>query len=302
MKFGGHETFALRTNWLPNGVRLLHRNAAAFTGAELADALGVGSNMAKSINHWLTQADLAERPERGQPPRLTPFGKLVQKHDPYFLKRGTWWAIHINLATRPNGPAAWRFFFGHHATENFDREACLGEFMRWTQERLGKQASSDTKARDLSCLLSSYATAAAAEHIDPEDGSECPLRQLGLLEHSSTSGHYRRSRGQRELPAAILAYACARMQQANNAASGKHSSSIDLEQAMADPCGPYRVLGLSLEAYADAMQAAAGQLRQQDFKLEQLAGSRSLTLRNLPPHQWLEQYYTAAGVRRRKRG
>lgn len=301
MKFGGHETFALRANWLPNGVRLLRDDPAAFTGTQLADALGVGSNMAKSISHWLVQAGLAERPKRGQPPRLTELGKLVARRDPYFLKRATWWALHVNLATRPGGPAVWSFFFSSYGAERFERGACLNEFRQWAEHSSPKQASADTRARDLGCLLASYATAVPPEPVDPEDGSECPLRRLGLLTYSPASGYYQRGRERRGLPGAVLAYAFARMlERRGEELGGRGHVDVDVEESLTDPCGPYRLFGLSFDAYGEELQAAAVSLRPADFALEQLAGRRSLRLRRRPPAKWLEISYAAKKPRRQR--
>lgn len=54
MRFGGHETFAVREGWLYKGLSLLHERPDAFSDPFVADLLGVGRNMAKSIRHWLS--------------------------------------------------------------------------------------------------------------------------------------------------------------------------------------------------------------------------------------------------------
>ena len=75
---------------------------------------------------------------------------------------------------------------------------------------------------------------------------------------------------------------------------------VDIEETLTDPCGPYRVLGLNFEAYGEELQAADASLNKADFALVQLAGSRSLRLRGLPPEGWLKLAYEARSRRRRK--
>ena len=64
MRFGGHQTFFVREGWLAKGLGLLRDDATAFDDPYVADQLGVGRNMAKSIEHWLLATGIAERSER----------------------------------------------------------------------------------------------------------------------------------------------------------------------------------------------------------------------------------------------
>ena len=49
-----------RAGW-PRGSGLLREDASAFDDPHVADQLGVGRNMAKSIEHWLLATGLAEK-------------------------------------------------------------------------------------------------------------------------------------------------------------------------------------------------------------------------------------------------
>jgi hypothetical protein len=51
MRFGGHETFAIREGWLHKGLMLLANHPARVDDNHVADWLGVGRNMGKSIKH-----------------------------------------------------------------------------------------------------------------------------------------------------------------------------------------------------------------------------------------------------------
>ena len=61
MKFSGHETFAIREGWLHKGLKLLIEEPELLYDEYVADFLGVGKNMSRSIRHWLEVTGLAER-------------------------------------------------------------------------------------------------------------------------------------------------------------------------------------------------------------------------------------------------
>ena len=90
MRFGGHQTFFVREGWLAKGLALLREDASGVRRHPyVADQLGVGRNMAKSIEHWLLATGLAEKTERrgrgrsGQPRlKVTELGEVVSLHDP----------------------------------------------------------------------------------------------------------------------------------------------------------------------------------------------------------------------------
>ena len=57
MKFSGHETFAIREGWLHKGLKLLIEEPELLYDEYVADWLGVGKNMSRSIRHWLVVTD-----------------------------------------------------------------------------------------------------------------------------------------------------------------------------------------------------------------------------------------------------
>jgi len=129
MRFGGHETFAVREGWLSKGLNLIKDDPRAFEDPFVSDSLGVGRNMAKSILHWLTVTGLA-RKEKDRSLSVTDTGEAVFKHDPYLLSVGTWWALHVNLVTHKEDAAVWRVFFDSFPHERFDRIGCVEEMRR----------------------------------------------------------------------------------------------------------------------------------------------------------------------------
>src|SRR5688572_17236500 len=100
MKFAGHETFAIREGWLHKGLKLLRSSPELLHDPYVADWLGVGRNMGKSIKHWLIATGLANvSGGSGKQLQLvsTQLGDLIASRDPYFVQIGTWWALHIEL-------------------------------------------------------------------------------------------------------------------------------------------------------------------------------------------------------------
>ena len=143
MRFGGHQTFFVREGWLAKGLALLREDASAFDDPYVADRLGVGRNMAKSIEHWLLATGLAEKTERrgrgrtGQPRlRVAELGEVVAQHDPWFLDPGTWWFLHINLVRTPAHAATWHWFFNHYASSRFERATVVAQLEQHERMRL----------------------------------------------------------------------------------------------------------------------------------------------------------------------
>ena len=84
IKLKGHETFALREGWLNKGLAKVDANPKVFSENYGADALGVGSNMAKAIRYWLKAGKFMEEPPKKYF-RLFP-GNEVRLMNAYFVK------------------------------------------------------------------------------------------------------------------------------------------------------------------------------------------------------------------------
>ena len=56
----GHESFIPREGWITKALFAIQRDPMLFTVASGADALGVGTNMAKSIRYWMRTAGLTD--------------------------------------------------------------------------------------------------------------------------------------------------------------------------------------------------------------------------------------------------
>ena len=85
MKFSGHETFAIREGWLHKGLKLLIEEPKKLYDEYVADFLGVGKNMSRSIRHWLEVTGLAER--------------VTSKESQISVKRNRAWQVLFMIET-----------------------------------------------------------------------------------------------------------------------------------------------------------------------------------------------------------
>ena len=180
IKLKGHETFVIREGWLSKGMKAVAENPKVFSEMYGADALGVGTNMAKAIRYWLKAAGLTIE-KTGKGVFLSEFGEMVYHYDPYIEEDFTLWCIHINLAENEELATVWYLFFRYCEAEEFTREE-LEELM--AEEVCRYKGDADFSRRSLSddchVLLQMYGRE-KLEEVDPEDKKICPLVRLGLL-------------------------------------------------------------------------------------------------------------------------
>lgn len=289
MRFGGHETFAVREDWLSKGLFLLKDEPEAFEDPFVSDALGVGRNMGKSIWHWLQVTGLIEKRAGESVPRTTPVGRAIFKHDPYMLQSGTWWALHINLVAQDKQAIAWPWFFNRFGRDRFDRSQCVEQLQRFIALENQRQPSPKTLARDIGCLLATYALPVPPEQVDPEEGQDSPFRRLELLTHYRDSGTYAFNRRVKDIPPALVGYAFAR----NWADEREQILDIDVgfTEALAHPGGPGRAFALTAEGLVDLLGRAEAALGQAEIRTRLMGAERTVQVKGRPPAAWLEIHY-----------
>ena len=212
MRFGGHQTFYVREGWLSKGLKMLLEDPDRFDDPYVADYLGVGRNMAKSIEHWLQATGLAEnhgRRRAGSLPRLTAtrLGETIWECDPYLTHSATWWFLHINLVCSPEHATTWNWFFNDYPSNRFDRSALYVSLARQERARSRKSPAQKTLERDISCFLGSYATDVPYRKKDPEEEIDCPFQDLCILRHYRASGYYEVNRRKKAVDPEVVLYA-----------------------------------------------------------------------------------------------
>ncbi len=295
MRFGGHETFAVREGWLHKGMKLLLKDPAQLDDKFASDLLGVGRNMAKSIRHWLFATQLAERRiEAGSRKHsgleATRLARTISERDPYFLEQGTWWALHVNLVNNPEHATTWWWFFNHFLHTRFERATCVEGLRRYLTLHEKRIPRLKTLQRDVACLLTTYSRDIPPTPADPEDATDSPFSELGLLAHSRESGAYGREPiAAGTVPSELIPYALLAADQR----LGKEKRHIEI--AVREAClvtgGPGRCFGLDLDAFYEACIEAEAHLGRDRFQVVSLAGERILRFEAASRERWLESYY-----------
>lgn len=292
MRFGGHETFPVRETWLSKGLRLAASDGKSFENPLVADLLGVGSNMAKSIRHWLRLTGLIEPGDGGglAPSQL---GELVLRRDPAMLRAGTWWALHVNVCSQSEDAIAWHWIFSRYSgDQRFDRVQCVDALTRHLNSEGQRMPSQRTIGGDVACLLATYARPVPPPQEDPEEAIDSPFRQLGLMVHYRETDTYRIDRGPKPIPPEIVCYSMAVAFLEERAAGGWFD--VQMREAVARPGGPGRVLALSPDAFAAALAEVEKCLGPDAVRSEMVGGDRTIRLKAIKPLDWLANYYSRA--------
>ena len=302
MRFGGHETFAIREGWLHKGLKLLIEQPELLVDEYSADWLGVGRNMAKSIRHWLLATGLADKAQAEATKKSahlieSELGQLIYERDPYFSEIGTWWALHVNLVNTPDHAASWVWFFNNFNLNRFERSVCVESLRRHMQLIYKRMPNPKTLQRDIACLLNSYAKKIPEENLDPEEALDCPFVELGLMTYFRTSGYYRTHQGPKDIPPQLLGYALSKSM--NETIDGKGHIDITVRQAAQMPGGPGRAFILTGESLFEVALSAESGAKSEEIKIAGLAGERVIRIPRKSPLDWMREYYTTLGSKER---
>lgn len=300
MRFSGHEKFPIREGWLHKGLTLLVEEPELLMQDDAADWLGVGRNMGKSIRYWLEVTGLSQPAEqvgrRVLSLKASDLGDIIFEKDRYFAEPGTWWALHLEVVNNVEQATTWAWFFNHFARARFTKADILDALRRYLELHATKRTPPRPKTleQDVNCLLSSYARPIPEEWSDPEEGTECPFRALGLVHYLRSSGVYQMSFERPDLPPELFAYGLARAFAAD-APEEARQLEIGLGQAAGHLGGPGRSFCLTTEGvFEQAMRLEAA--FPDEMEIGGLAGERILRLKNRLSLDWLTQYYLSRGV------
>lgn len=183
IKLKGHETFVLREGWLNKGMRAVATVEKVFSVNYGADALGVGSNMAKSIRYWMRAGGYLDDSNKSNI-KLTDIGRIIYKNDPYLEDDFALWIFHVNLALDKDYATSWYLFFNEIEADEFTREE-LSELLRSQIIRMtGDEHVSERSIRDDAAALINMYVREKIENYDPEDKKISPFARLGLVKKS----------------------------------------------------------------------------------------------------------------------
>jgi hypothetical protein len=295
MRFGGHETFTLREGWLVKGLNLLLDNPKAFFDKnDLANALGVGVNMGKSIEHWLlatklvTKNPLQTAREKGIKYELTELAQVIHKHDPFMTQEETWWILHMKMIQNPDYAATWDWFFNDYGEMKFDKIRLIKRLMDREKTLFKKMPSRNTIERDISCFLNTYAQPIPREIKDPEEDYGCPFQELRLMNHQKNSGTYELLRRPRKICPELFLYS---LSQTNGEIIGSHDFTLSFLSKQRS--GPLQAFCLSSEGLFELAMEVEQSAAQYGYSIRSLAGDRQIVFSNPGTVTLLSNMYKA---------
>jgi hypothetical protein len=295
MRYGGHQTFPIREGWLTKAINLLETDPAAFTRKDLSEVLGVGTNMAKAIEHWIVVTGLATRlpaKEAHQQKRkyvLTPFGRIVAKHDPFLTAEDTWWLLHINIVNDESNAVTWSWFFNDFAEKRFEKSNLVGRLMRHERSTATRPASEKTIERDISCFLASYAKPVPREKKDPEEDLGSPLQDLGIMSSFRATGAYELHRRAHDITPEVLLYSIVKSGLLGSGDEG--DLDFTFTHLTHQRSGPLQTLVLSAEGLFESLLAAERETDEYQLSVRGFAGDRQITMKNVSAERLVENLY-----------
>lgn len=182
----GHESFVLREGWLTKGLKAVNDNSRVFFENGGADALGVGTNMAKSIRYWLRTSELTKESQKDGV-TLTELGNLILQNDPYFEDIFSLWVVHSNICRNFRLATSWNIFFNNIDVTSFRRDELVSMMTESVINITGDTTPPERSVTDdCSAIVQMYTENNDISH-DPEDKKNSPFSALGLLKKVDSS-------------------------------------------------------------------------------------------------------------------
>ena len=193
-RFGGHQSFALRTAWLPKAAQAIQDGDDVFTDPLRGVLrLGLGKNMVESLRAWVEAYGIAVRADGAW--RLTELGEAVLGaggYDRFLEDEQTLWLLHWNIASlRENAFFAWELLINRWSERYFTTSEVMTAFAR-EAERTGRALSSVSARQHFDVWLHTYLR---GRNGRGEEGIDSPLSSLGLV---SRAGDRETAVGRRE--------------------------------------------------------------------------------------------------------
>lgn len=249
IKLKGHETFALREGWINKGLAEVHKNPKVFLENHGADALGVGSNMAKAIRYWLKAAEFIEEiPKQGA--KLTDIGSFVFNNDTYLEGTFALWIFHINLAWNKDMATSWYAFFNEVKLNEFTKEELIYQLLNiMTVLAEGQNVSERSLRDDVNVLLSMYVKEHGKDY-DPEEKKFSPFAKLELVKRDGDK-YFKNQPDADKLQDYVVLYGLQKYFRYKN------SDSAGIEELLNNPLSPGRILNLKRVAFNEYIDSLA---------------------------------------------
>ena len=299
MKLGGHETFYPRPGWFTKGLlHLLSDGLGTFSSPAVADELGVGRNMAKSIGWWLHVMGLGSRASRIGPMELTDFGAVVAERDPFMVQLGTWWLLHASAMTSATDSSL-PWFFSPQREDRADRTALTEALLKEVSSGKARPPAIKTVQREVAAVLHAYAVPVPRPCADPEDNLGSPLHRLDLWRHLRASDRFERSEPTAAPPEALGTVLSAL---ATNQSAQSLQEGLLLDIAVSSPLigRAGALFGRSREGVLDIVDAGESALGPSTMSLRSLAGERVVTVMSARAATWATTFYDRIATKSRE--
>ncbi|MDP4096284.1 DUF4007 family protein [Paenibacillus sp. P96] len=285
MKFGHHQSFYLRVNWLSKAIKMTQEDPRFFFEEFAFERVGLGKNMVKSLRYWVVATTVMEEGKNEQRQsihRLTPFGQLLSRHDRFARLPLTAAALHTVLASNKVSAPAWYWYFNEFNQRAASNEGMLAALANWASLHHSRPVSIHTLKRDLDCLKLMY-TARARNNDDPEDIVTSPLTGLDLLLESKEQ-FIKRTPERLQLELDALYFALLRYCELNQV------DSVTLEEILVKPLLWGKLFHLSTHHILEAMEMLQAN---SDYPVN-LVRTNQLNVLNIEtedPYAFLEKAY-----------
>ncbi len=195
IRFGGHQSFALRIAWLPKAVAAIEAGMDPLTDPISGVVeLGLGKNMVEALRCWIEAYGVAHRAAAGGW-ELSEEGSAIfgeEGFDQYLEDTQTLWWLHWTIATR-TAPRffAWELLINRWSEPEFTASQAVDHFLRQADTE-GRRLSPISARQHFDVWLQTYLAGRTGRG---EEGLDSPLASLRLI---SVAGDRERDDGRRE--------------------------------------------------------------------------------------------------------
>ncbi len=152
ISFSGHEKFDCKIDWITKGLMAFAKNKQIFNQTHLEESietLGLGTNMIKSLNHWMHVLGLIDKNE------LTTLAQIILDKDPYLENSDTLWLLHWNIVKNQDRATLYNLFFNSIYPYKFTREDISKQIVLWLNSN-GVKLSETTINSDIDVFIRMY--------------------------------------------------------------------------------------------------------------------------------------------------
>ncbi len=257
MKFGGHQSFHLRDQWLSKGIYQANQSPQILLNSktkaeQTMQELGIGKNMVDSLKYWLRATHLITASREGFV--LTKEAHKILQKDPYFELDGTLFLIHYLLTTNKEEATTWYWFFNHFSATEFEKLSLTNAFYSYIQIKSERKIKDSTLEKDLNCLLRMYQAVEYTGKKNPETETPSPFTKYGWIEKRG-EGFIRNKLNINDLNMHVFSYILG-LFWTNHL---KQPESVRLEDLCLKENSPGRIFQLSLEEMNDFIDLCSRQ-------------------------------------------